>query len=85
MSSVATSISAGKGKGIKVSGKLLSARFPVVDTDSHITEPKDVWTARLPSKWADIMPRVVRSPGGRDLWMIGERVISPAWASATAG
>ena len=29
--------------------------------------------------------RTGRSEGGRDMWVIGERVISPAWASAPAG
>jgi len=79
-------IAAMAGMGLpRGTDKLISARYPVVDTDSHITEPMGVWADRLPAKWADIMPRVVRSKGGRDMWMIGERVISPAWASAPAG
>jgi len=75
-----------KGGGLpRGSDPLVTGRFPVVDTDSHITEPARVWEDRLPSKWADIMPRVRRSQGGRDMWVIGERVISPAWSSAPAG
>ena len=27
-------------------------RYKVIDVDTHITEPADVWTARVSSKWA---------------------------------
>lgn len=66
-------------------GPLLSARYPVVDTDSHLTEPPGLWADRLPARYAEIMPRVRRSPGGRDVWLLGDRVIAPAWGSAPAG
>ena len=75
-----------KGAGLpRGTGRLLTAQFPVVDSDSHITEPAGIWEDRLPSKWADIMPRVRRSKGGRDMWLIGDRVTQAAWASAPAG
>ena len=25
----------------------------IIDTDTHFTEPRDLWTSRLPKKWAD--------------------------------
>lgn len=80
------SITLAKGTGLpRGSGPLVTGRFPVVDTDSHITEPAGVWADRMPSKYHHLMPRVVRSKGGRDMWIIGEQVIAPAWASAPAG
>jgi len=35
----------------------------IVSVDDHIIEPPDVWTARIPSKYADVMPRSVRMRG----------------------
>lgn len=32
--------------------------LPVVDADTHLTEPHDLWTSRTPAKWADRVPRV---------------------------
>jgi len=32
----------------------------VIDSDTHITEPGDVWTARLPAKFQDDAPHIVR-------------------------
>ena len=33
----------------------------IIDADSHVTEPADVWTARVPAKYKDDVPRVVRT------------------------
>jgi predicted TIM-barrel fold metal-dependent hydrolase len=52
-------------------------RIRVIDVDTHITEPADVWTSRVPKKWQDRVPHVVRQ-GGKDLWMLdGQFVGSP--------
>ena len=32
----------------------------IISVDDHVVEPPDLWTARLPQKWADRAPRVVR-------------------------
>jgi predicted TIM-barrel fold metal-dependent hydrolase len=34
----------------------------VIDTDTHITEPPDLWTSRVPRKWIDSAPRVEVHP-----------------------
>jgi hypothetical protein len=32
---------------------------PIIDTDTHINEPKDLWTSRLSrQKWGDLIPEV---------------------------
>ena len=36
----------------------LDADAFVVDTDTHLTEPRDLWTSRAPAKYADRVPRV---------------------------
>jgi len=35
----------------------------VIDVDSHITEPPDLWTRRAPSQFVDRVPRVVEVDG----------------------
>src|SRR3974390_358518 len=42
----------------------------VIDADSHITEPRDVWTSRVPAKYKDRVPHVVRNEDGVDMWML---------------
>lgn len=38
--------------------------FPkIVSADDHVVEPPDLWTARLPAKYQDVGPRVVRENG----------------------
>lgn len=35
------------------------AEFPkIISVDDHVLEPPDVWTSRLPGKYADVWPRV---------------------------
>ena len=35
--------------------------FPkIISVDDHVVEPAGVWMDRLPSKYADIGPRIVR-------------------------
>ena len=33
--------------------------IPVLDVDTHLTEPADLWTSRAPAKFKDLVPRVV--------------------------
>ena len=57
-----------------------------IDADTHITEPGDVWTSRLPQKFQDAAPRMIRTEDGVDVWRFGdtERQI-PVGATAMAG
>jgi predicted TIM-barrel fold metal-dependent hydrolase len=65
-----------------MSGKIAD-RIQVIDTDTHIIEPKDLWTSRVAKKWVDKVPRVTRYPGteetgfgmiqpGDEVWVIGD-------------
>ena len=42
----------------------------IIDSDAHVTEPADVWTARVPAKWKNHVPHVVRNDEERDVWML---------------
>ena len=59
----------------------------VIDADTHITEPPDVWTSRVPAKFRDQAPRVVRDPRtGVDAWSFsGEPALLPIGFTAVAG
>ncbi len=59
-------------------------RFKVIDTDTHITEPADVWTSRVASKWGDAIPHVERVDG-RDLWMVAGQPAGAPGAFTAAG
>ena len=52
-------------------------RYDVIDVDSHLTEPPDVWTARVPASRRDEVPHIERVDG-RDNWVAaGNRIGSP--------
>ncbi|MFL6243503.1 MAG: amidohydrolase, partial [Acidimicrobiia bacterium] len=36
----------------------------IISVDDHVVEPADVWQTRLPKKYLDVGPRVVRAPLG---------------------
>ena len=56
----------------------------IIDADSHITEPPDVWTARVPAKYRDDVPHVVRQ-GATDTWVMGGERLSAVGSNAVAG
>lgn len=55
--------------------------FKPIDTDTHITEPPDVWTARVSKKWGDAVPHVKRVDG-QDFWFVKDEPIhAPGWVT----
>ena len=46
------------------------ARMPVIDVDSHWTEPPDLWISRAPARLRDRALRVVRNDQGVDQWIV---------------
>ena len=56
-------------------------RVAVIDVDTHLTEPPDTWTARVPAAMHDQVPHVERIDGN-DVWMAaGERLGHPGYYS----
>jgi predicted TIM-barrel fold metal-dependent hydrolase len=44
----------------------------IIDVDTHVTEPPDLWTRRLPARLQDRAPRIVREPRlGWEVWTLG--------------
>jgi predicted TIM-barrel fold metal-dependent hydrolase len=49
------------------------SEFPkIISVDDHVVEPPNVWTDRLPSKYADVGPRIVRAPVGEMTFIGGK-------------
>jgi hypothetical protein len=59
--------------------------IPIIDVDTHVTEPADLWTSRLPSRFGDKVPHVVTEPSGAEMWYLGDRRLSGAAKFAAAG
>ena len=52
-----------------------------IDTDTHITEPPDTWTARVAAKWKDAVPHI-RRIDGQDIWFVRDQPIhAPGWVT----
>jgi uncharacterized protein len=62
----------------------LFERFPVIDVDTHVTEPPDVWTSRVSSKWGDAVPHIVHVDG-MDRWVAGGQRLGIPGQTAMAG
>jgi predicted TIM-barrel fold metal-dependent hydrolase len=49
----------------------------IIDADTHLTEPHDLWTSRAPREYADRVPQV-REVKGRSMWTIDGEVFGNA-------
>ncbi len=59
----------------------LFERYDVIDVDTHLTEPADTWSARVPASKRDVFPHIERIDG-QDIWMAGgERLGAPGFYS----
>jgi predicted TIM-barrel fold metal-dependent hydrolase len=59
-------------------------RYRVIDMDTHVTEPPEVWTDRVSSKWGDRIPHI-RRLGPKDLWFVGDTPVGAPGAYSAAG
>jgi len=59
----------------------------VIDADTHVTEPGDLWTSRLPARYKEQAPHLVRDrETGIDTWRIGDtQGFLPVGFTAVAG
>ena len=59
----------------------------VIDADTHVTEPGDLWTSRLPARYKDQAPHLVRDQEtGIETWRIGDTEgFLPVGFTAVAG
>lgn len=66
---------------------MLSNQYKVIDADTHIVEPYDLWTSRISvKKWGDKVPHVRHDAESKiDFWHFGETRLGPAAGAALAG
>ena len=62
----------------------LFQRYRVVDVDTHLTEPPDLWTSRVSSKWGEAVPHV-RNVRGNDIWVAAGNFLNTPGNTAIAG
>jgi predicted TIM-barrel fold metal-dependent hydrolase len=62
-------------------------QISVIDTDTHVIEPYDLWTSRISvDKWGDKVPHVQWDPvSSEDAWFTGGQRLHYAAGSAMAG
>jgi uncharacterized protein len=59
---------------------------PIADVDSHVAEPVDLWTSRMPARLGDAIPRVVwDEAGGESRWKVGDVLLSAVGEYCSAG
>jgi len=59
--------------------------YSIIDVDTHVTEPADTWTSRVPASMRDRVPQVAKDARGRDIWVIDGHRVSLVGLLATAG
>jgi predicted TIM-barrel fold metal-dependent hydrolase len=65
--------------------KRIFDRLRAIDTDTHVTEPPDLWTARVSTqRWGDAVPHVVKVDG-RDVWRIRDQPVGSPGFTSMAG
>jgi len=58
--------------------RALLAGIKVVDSDTHLSEPHDLWTSRAPRQWKERVPQV-REVDGKPRWVVnGDKVMGVA-------
>lgn len=56
------------------------------DADSHITEPPDLWTSRVSSRWGDLVPHVAWDEENKEQsWYVGDQRVFSVGGAALAG
>jgi len=64
----------------------LFERHRVIDADSHVTEPADLWTSRVASRWGDAIPHIKKVPGTqKEFWWLAGKPVHPVGSTALAG
>ncbi|MDB5869869.1 MAG: amidohydrolase [Polaromonas sp.] len=68
-------------EGLELTGRSeLTKDIKIIDVDTHLSEPGDMWSARLPDSMKSRAPYIKRV-GHMDYWHIGNEIICPGGAS----
>jgi predicted TIM-barrel fold metal-dependent hydrolase len=62
------------------------ADIPLIDVDTHVVEPPDLWTSRMPAKFGEQIPRVRWDDKRQDEgWFLGDARLGSAGSAGQAG
>ena len=59
--------------------------YRVISSDSHVFEPRDLWTTRIEPKYKDRAPRIVHLEDGNDWWVCDGRKVLHMGGGAQTG
>ena len=60
--------------------------IPIIDVDTHVVEPPDLWTSRLPSRWGELIPHVRWDDNAQEeAWFVADERLAPVGSAAQAG
>ncbi len=57
----------------------------LVSVDDHLVEPPSMFQGRLPARFVDLAPRVIRRDDGSDVWTFNDTIIPNVGLNAVAG
>src|SRR3974390_1427735 len=58
----------------------------VIDVDTHVIEPSDLWTSRVSvKKYGDLVPHVRADENGIETWYSGDKVLMAGGGLAAVG
>ena len=60
------------------------AAYRLISSDSHVYEPQDLWTSRMPSTFQDRAPRLISQENG-DWWYCDGRKVAGTGAGSQTG
>jgi uncharacterized protein len=63
----------------------MTRQYRYISGDSHLEIDSKYWIDRVPVKYRDQAPRLVRQPDGSDAWTIGDKIARPAAAADLYG
>ena len=63
----------------------MARTYRYISGDSHLEIDSKHWIDRVPAKYRDQAPRLVRQADGSDAWKIGENIVRPAAAADLYG
>ncbi len=63
----------------------MAREYRHISADSHLEIPCDRWTPRVPEKYRDRSPRMIRLPEGGDAWLIEGRPLYRGGVNLCAG
>ena len=65
---------------------LTISEIPIIDTDTHVVEPPDLWTSRVSSKWGDLVPHVEwDEAAGEEAWFTGQAAVGGGGGAGDGG